>query len=157
MSSKYVINGEMLVKIPAVSVICNQLGAHSVDQELIHYNDVMVSTLASQITNLAIVYATIYSRRRSKKTPKLRVTGLFCGEFTGQRASNAENVFIWWRHLDVARSGKAMFATNRIIKCLFYVSLISYIYQIYDYNVKMLCFASRLVVWLNHMFVSFRW
>ena len=43
-------------------------------------------------------------RRRSKKTPKLRVTG-FCvgnsqvtGEFPAQRASNAENVPIWWRH-----------------------------------------------------------
>ena len=53
-------------------------------------------------------------RRRSKKTSKLRVTGLCagnspgpvkkCGEFTGagefpaQRASNAENVSVSWRH-----------------------------------------------------------
>ena len=43
-------------------------------------------------------------RRRSKKTAKLRVTGLYegnspvTGEFTAQRASNAENVSIWWRH-----------------------------------------------------------
>ena len=43
-------------------------------------------------------------RRRSKKTSKLRVTGLCVGEFTGtgefpaQRASYAENVSIWWRH-----------------------------------------------------------
>ena len=43
-------------------------------------------------------------RRRSKKTPKLRVTGLCggnspeTGEFPAQRASNAENVSIWWRH-----------------------------------------------------------
>ena len=43
-------------------------------------------------------------RRRSKKTSKLCVTGL-CGgnspvtdEFPAQRASNAENVSIWWRH-----------------------------------------------------------
>ena len=38
-------------------------------------------------------------RRRSKKTPKLCVTGL-CGpgEFPAQRTSNAENVSIWWRH-----------------------------------------------------------
>ena len=33
-------------------------------------------------------------RRRSKKTSKLRVTGLF----PAQMASNAENVSIWWRH-----------------------------------------------------------
>ena len=39
-------------------------------------------------------------RRRSKKTSKLRVTGLCAGtgEFSAQMASNAENVFIWWRH-----------------------------------------------------------
>ena len=43
-------------------------------------------------------------RRRSKKTPKLRVTGLCAGkspgtgEFPAQMASNAENVSIWWRH-----------------------------------------------------------
>ena len=33
-------------------------------------------------------------RRRSKETSKLRVTG----ELPAQRASNAENVSIWWRH-----------------------------------------------------------
>ena len=43
-------------------------------------------------------------RRKSKKTSKLRVTGLcagnspIIGEFPAQMASNAENVFIWWRH-----------------------------------------------------------
>ena len=43
-------------------------------------------------------------RRRSTKISKLRVTGLCVGnspgtgEFPAQRASNAENVSIWWRH-----------------------------------------------------------
>ena len=39
-------------------------------------------------------------RRRSKKTSKLRVTGICVGtgEFPAQRASYAENVSIWWRH-----------------------------------------------------------
>ena len=38
-------------------------------------------------------------RRRSKKTSKLRVTGLcVTGEFPAQRASNMENISIWWRH-----------------------------------------------------------
>ena len=46
-------------------------------------------------------------RRRSKKTSKLRVTGLCAGnspgtgEFPAQMASNAENVSIWWRHHDL--------------------------------------------------------
>ena len=45
-------------------------------------------------------------RRRSKKTSKLRGTGLCAGnspgkgEFPAQRASYAENVSIWWRHHD---------------------------------------------------------
>ena len=43
-------------------------------------------------------------RRRSKKSSKLRVTDPLCGEFTGSRwiprtkASDEENVSIWWRH-----------------------------------------------------------
>ena len=45
-------------------------------------------------------------RHRSKKTSKLRVTGLCArnspgtGEFPAQMASNTENVSIWWRHHD---------------------------------------------------------
>ena len=47
-------------------------------------------------------------RRRSKKTWKLRVTGLYAwnslgnGEFPTQMASNAEDVSIWWRHHEIA-------------------------------------------------------
>ena len=44
-----------------------------------HYGDVIMSTMASQITSLTIVYSTAYSRRRSKNTAKLRVTGLCAG------------------------------------------------------------------------------
>ena len=46
--------------------------------------------------------------RRWKKISKLRVTGLcegnspMTGEFPAQRASNAENVSIWWHHHDVS-------------------------------------------------------
>ena len=46
-------------------------------------------------------------RRKSKKTSKLRVTGLCVGnspgtgEFPAQMASYAENVSIWWRHHDL--------------------------------------------------------
>ena len=40
------------------------------------YNDVIISPLASQITSHTTVYSTVYARRRSKKTSKLRVTGL---------------------------------------------------------------------------------
>ena len=62
-----------------------------------------MGTAASQITSLTIVYSTVYSGE-DKKTSKLRVTGLcegnapVTGEFPAQRASNAENVSIWWRN-----------------------------------------------------------
>ena len=65
-----------------------------------------MNTIASQITSLTIVYLTVNSGT-SKKTSKLRVTGLCegnspeTGEFPAQRASNAENVPIWWRHQGV--------------------------------------------------------
>ena len=68
----------------------------------LHYNDVIMSTMASQITSLMIVYSTAFSGadQRNIKAPR---HWLFWGEFTGagefpaQRASNAENVSIWWR------------------------------------------------------------
>ena len=49
-------------------------------------------------------------RLRSKKTSKLRVTGLclgnspVTGEFPAQRASNSKNVSIWWRHYDLLKN-----------------------------------------------------
>ena len=70
----------------------------------IHYNDVIMSTSASQITSFSVDYSAVYSRHRSKKTSKLHVTGLcagkspVAGEFPAQMASYAENVSIWWRH-----------------------------------------------------------
>ena len=61
-------------------------------------------------TSLIIGYSTVYSRRRSNKTSKLRVTGLcagnspVAGEFPAHMASNAENVSIWWRHHGLPKS-----------------------------------------------------
>ena len=54
--------------------------------------------------------------RRSKKTSKLRVTGLcvgnspVTGEFPAQMASNAENISIWWRHhaFGIIASGESL-------------------------------------------------
>ena len=73
-----------------------------------HYNDVIMTAMASQITSFTIVHSSVYSSRRPKKTLKLRVAGL-CGgnspvtrEFPTQRASNAENVSTWWRHHGIA-------------------------------------------------------
>ena len=64
-----------------------------------------MSAMASQITHRHVDgLLNCLFRRRSKKTPKLRVTGLcegispIIGEFPSQRASNSENISIWWRH-----------------------------------------------------------
>ena len=70
----------------------------------VHYNDVVMGAMASQITSLTFVYSSVYSGADQKKTSKLRVTGLCAwnspvtGEFPAQMASNAENVSISWRH-----------------------------------------------------------
>ena len=70
----------------------------------VYYSDIIMGTMAPQITSLTIVYSTILFGRRSKETSKLRVAGLCAGnspvtgEFPAQMASNAENVSIWWHH-----------------------------------------------------------
>ena len=76
----------------------------TVSQKRHHYNDVIMDSMASQITSLTIVYSGVYSGADQRKTSKLRVTGLCAGnspgtgEFPAQMASNAGNASIWWRH-----------------------------------------------------------
>ena len=87
-------------------------------------------------------------RRRSKETSKLRVTGLctgnspVTGEFPAQKARNAGNVSIWWRHhvLESRRFGCSSFISyhleifqpqfpflNRNHYCLVYYHFINYL------------------------------
>ena len=69
-----------------------------------HYNDVMMSAMASQNHQPHDCLLNCLFRLRSKETAKLSVTGICAwnspviGEFPAQKASNAENVSIWWRH-----------------------------------------------------------
>ena len=58
-----------------------------------------MSAMASQITNLTIVYWSFYSVADQRKHQNSAVTG----EFPAQMASNAENISIWWRHQDGAK------------------------------------------------------
>ena len=91
------------------SGLCNSFGVRAAVNKIhgcptFHYNNVIMSAMASQIDSLTIVYSTVYSWCRSKKTSKLRVTSLcggnspVTGEFRAQRAGNAGNVSIWWHH-----------------------------------------------------------
>ena len=64
-----------------------------------HYNDVIMTAMASQITGLTIVCSTVYSRRRTREhQSSASGNSPMTGEFPAQRASNPENVSIWWRH-----------------------------------------------------------
>ena len=74
--------------------------------------------------------------RRSKKTSKLRATGLWVGnspgtgEFPVQMASNAENVSIWWRHHGVELiRGFAL-----IIISYFRVASLPQCHEVYGHN-----------------------
>ena len=68
------------------------------DADPVHYNDVIMGAMASQISSLTIVYSTFYSGTDERKHQKLRATGLcvgnspVTGEFPAQMASNADNV-----------------------------------------------------------------
>ena len=67
-----------------------------------HYNDVILGMMASHQPHDCLLNCLF--RRRSKKTSKLRFTSLCAGnspvtgEFPAQKASNADDVSIWWRH-----------------------------------------------------------
>ena len=59
-----------------------------------------MGTMESRITSITNVYSTVYSgvdQRKHQSSVSLVVTG----EFPGQGPSNAENIFIWWRHHDL--------------------------------------------------------
>ena len=77
---------------------------HGGNIEKLHYNDVVMGAIASQITRLTIVFNRLF-RHRSKKTSKLRVTGLCAGnspdagEFPAQMASNRINLQKIWLNI----------------------------------------------------------
>ena len=67
-----------------------------------------MSTIASQITGILIIYSTVCSGTDQRKKSKLCITGHWegnlpvTGEIPTQRASNTENISIWWCHHAVA-------------------------------------------------------
>ena len=71
---------------------------------MFYYSDVTMSATASQITSISTLCSAVCSGAHQRKPSKLRVTGLYegnqsvTGGFPPQRANNAENISIWWRH-----------------------------------------------------------
>ena len=114
---------------------------------ILHYNDAIMSGMAFQFTGVSIVCLAICSGV-DKKTLKVSCHWPFWGEstsgFTSQRAGDAENVSIWWRHPWIEdneahyrgqnnctiKSKQNIFLTENISKCVFlnenYCSLVEY-------------------------------
>ena len=68
-----------------------------------HYSDVIMTTLASQITSLTVVYSIVYSdayQRKHQSSASLAfVWGIHRDRWLPRtRGSYAENISIWWRH-----------------------------------------------------------
>ena len=79
-----------------------------------------MSLMASQITSLTIVYSTAYSGADQRKLQTPRYWPLWgnspgTGEFPAQKASNAENVSIWWRHPELTISQKVDLYPNIVL------------------------------------------
>ena len=86
------INGSVITRMYFLESISHKRPIH-------HYNDAIMSAMASQIPILTF-------QAQIKENIKAPLHRPLWGEFTGdlwipaQRASNAENVSIWWRHHD---------------------------------------------------------
>ena len=69
-----------------------------------HYNDVIMDSMASQITSLTI-YSGGDQRKHQSSASLVFVRGIHRGPMNSPQkspmASNAENVSIWWRHHDI--------------------------------------------------------
>ena len=87
-----------------------------------HYVNVIMTTVASQITSLAVVYSIVYSgvdERKHQSSASLAfvrgITGT--GEFPAQRASYPENVSIWWRHHGLLSDNKHLAVADKTEVC----------------------------------------
>ena len=78
-------------------------GMYSIFQKKLlrfNYNDTIMSAMASQLTFVSIVCSSVGSGADQRKHQSSASLGFVpvTGEFPTQKASNAENASIWWRH-----------------------------------------------------------
>ena len=64
--------------------------------------------MASQITGVSIVYSTVCSGADQRKHQSSASLAFVWSEFPAQKAINAENVSIWWRHHGLCRINGAL-------------------------------------------------
>ena len=112
-----------------------------------HYDDIIMSAVASQITSLTIVYSTVYSGADQGKHQSsawlafVRVIHRGLHRGPAQTASDADNVSIWWRHNDFIMWD--VFRTHALNNvCFWHQNLHIYIYvYIPVYIIHVLCLA----------------
>ena len=96
------VNKEIHV-VPALKWSNQSIIMH-IPRAIYHFSDVIMCAMASQITSLTIVYSTVYSGADQRKHQSSALLAFVRGihrwpvNFPTQKASNAENVSIWWRH-----------------------------------------------------------
>ena len=88
-----------------------------------------MTTIASQITSVTVVYSNVYSDADQRKHQSSASLAFVWGIHPAQRASYAENVSIWWRHhvpQDFAKR-TVFFILGRSVNCMWviYVTFIS--------------------------------
>ena len=74
-------------------------------KQWIHYIDIIMTTMVSQITSLTIqpfIQAQIKENIKAPRHWPLCVEFTGTGEFPAQMVNNAENVSIWWRHHELS-------------------------------------------------------
>ena len=69
--------------LSALLTICGESTGHKIQLKKLHYDDVIMSAIASQITSLKIVYSTVYSGADQRK-----------------HQSSASLAFVWGIHRD---------------------------------------------------------
>ena len=85
-------------------IICVLLAIEFWLMQCLHYCDVIIGAVVSQITSLTIIYSTVYSDADQRKHQSSASLAFVCGDFTGtgefpaQMASHAGNVSIWWQY-----------------------------------------------------------
>ena len=93
--------------MPKICLAHSQICTH----ETLHYSEVVMSEMASQITGVLIAHPTVFSGADQRKCQAPRHWPMWgnspvTAQFPAQKASNAENNFIWWRHHEIIEGNK---------------------------------------------------
>ena len=149
-----------LPQIDGLTQDCSNSSALANHPVMYHYNDIIISTTASQITSLTTVYSIVYScadQRKHQSTASLAfVSGIHRWPVNSpaQRASNAENVSIWWRHYVQCLQSKAATCHWILDMCCLNVVCQIYYWQLPHICVYCLCETVSAFVHYSEMIID---